>query len=130
MRISELARITGTKAETIRYYEREGILPPAGRTDSNYRDYCDKDVATLTFVRRARSLGFTMAQVRELLALSDHADKPCESVDQLVRHQLAEVESKITDLAALARNLGEMLQSCEGERIGECRIVESLSRRA
>jgi Cu(I)-responsive transcriptional regulator len=130
MRIGELARITGTKAETIRYYEREGILTPAGRTDSNYRDYCDKDVATLTFVRRARSLGFSMAQVRELLALSDHADKPCESVDLLVRRQLAEVESKITDLAALARNLGEMLQSCEGERIGECRIVESLSRRA
>lgn len=81
------------------------------------------------FVRRARALGFTMAQVRELLALSDHADKPCESVDQLVRRQLAEVESKITDLAALARIFEEMLQSCEGERIGDCRIVESLCRR-
>ncbi len=63
MRIGELARATGTKAETIRYYEREGILPSAGRTDSNYRDYSEEHLAALTFVRRARQLGFSMAQV-------------------------------------------------------------------
>ncbi len=128
MRIGELARATGTKAETIRYYEREGILPAADRTDSNYRDYSDDHLATLTFVRRARELGFSMAQVRELLALSDHDDKPCQDVDQLVQRQMVEVERKIADLSSLRDELGQMLRSCQADKIGECRIVESLAR--
>ena len=128
MRIGELAKATGTKAETIRYYEREGILPAADRTDSNYRDYSDGHLATLIFVRRARALGFTMAQVRELLALSDHEDKPCSDVDQLVQRQLGEVTRKIADLTALQNELQHMLRSCQADRIGECRIVESLAR--
>ena len=128
MRIGELAQATGTKAETIRYYEREGILPAADRTDSNYRDYSDDHLATLTFVRSARELGFSMAQVRELLALSDHDDKPCQDVDQLVQRQIVEVERKIADLSALCEELGQMLQSCQADRIGGCRIVESLAR--
>lgn len=128
MRIGELAKATGTKAETIRYYEREGILPAADRTDSNYRDYSDDHLATLTFVRRARELGFGMAQVRQLLALSDHDDKPCEDVDRLVQEQLGEVDHKIADLTLLREELGQMLRSCRGERIGDCRIVESLNR--
>jgi Cu(I)-responsive transcriptional regulator len=130
MRIGELARVTGTKAETIRYYEREGILPSADRTDSNYRDYSEEHLAALTFVRRARQLGFSMVQVRELLALSDDSDKPCEDVDELVRGQLAEVDRKITDLSALRDQLGQMLQACQADRIAECRIVESLGRRS
>jgi Cu(I)-responsive transcriptional regulator len=129
MRIGELARATGTKSETIRYYEREGILPAADRTDSNYRDYSEEHLATLTFVRRARELGFSVAQVRELLALSDHEDKPCEDVDQLVRQQLGEIDNKIADLTALRDELGQVLRSCQADRIGECRIVESLGRR-
>lgn len=128
MRIGELAHATGTKAETIRYYEREGILPTADRTDSNYRDYSEEHLATLTFVRRARELGFTMAQVRELLALSDHEDKPCRDVDQLVQRQLNEVTRKIADLASLQTELEQMLRSCQADRIGDCRIVESLAR--
>lgn len=128
MRIGELARATGTKAETIRYYEREGILPAADRTDSNYRDYSDGHLASLTFIRRARQLGFSMAQVQELLALSDRADKPCQEVDKLVRDQLEEVERKILDLSSLRDELRLMLRSCEANRIGECQIVESLAR--
>lgn len=130
MRIGELAKATGTKAETIRYYEREGILPAADRTDSNYRDYADAHLVTLTFVRRARELGFSMAQVRELLALSDHNEKPCQDVDRLVQQQLAEVERKIVDLTALRDELGEMLRSCDADKIGECQIIESLGRHA
>lgn len=129
MRIGELARATGTKAETIRYYEREGILPPADRTDSNYRDYSHEHLATLIFVRRARKLGFSMAQVRELLALSDHEEKPCDDVDQLVQQQLREVERKIADLNLLRAELSQMARSCQGEVIGNCRIIESLGRR-
>ena len=128
MRIGELARATGTKAETIRYYEREGILPAADRTDSNYRDYSTEHLQMLTFVRRARGLGFNMAQVRELLALSDHDEKPCQDVDQLVRQQLDDVEQRIADLMSLRDELGQMLQSCDADKIGDCRIVESLTR--
>lgn len=128
MRIGELAKATGTKAETIRYYEREGILPSADRTDSNYRDYSDDHLATLSFVRRARELGFSMAQVRELLTLSDHEDNACEDVDRLVEQQLVEVDRKIADLTALREELGQMLRSCQADRIGDCRIVESLAR--
>ena len=128
MRIGELAKATGTKAETIRYYERQGILPAADRTDSNYRDYSQNHLAALTFVRRARGLGFSMAQVRELLALSDHDEKPCEDVDQLVRQQLSAVDSKIADLSTLREELAQLSRSCQSDRIGECRIVESLGR--
>lgn len=129
MRIGELAKATGTKAETIRYYEREGILQPADRTDSNYRDYSENHLATLTFIRRARGLGFSMAQVRQLLALSDHEEKPCADVDQLARRKMNEVEQKIADLTSLHGELQELLRSCEGDRIKDCGIVESLSHR-
>lgn len=127
-RRGELAKATGTKAETIRYYEREGILPAADRTDSNYRDYSDDHLATLTFVRRARELGFSMAQVRELLSLSDHDEKPCQDVDRLVQRQMVEVERKIADLSSLRDELGQMLRSCRSDKIGKCRIVASLAR--
>lgn len=130
MRIGQLARAAGTKAETIRYYEREGILPAADRTDSNYRDYSADHLATLSFVRRSRELGFSMAQVRELLALSDRDDKPCESIDKMVQQQIAEVERKIADLARLREELNHMLSSCDADRIGNCRVVESLARRS
>lgn len=129
MRIGELAQATDTKAETIRYYEREGILPAADRTDSNYRDYSNTHLSALLFVRRARQLGFSMEQVRQLLALSDHDDKPCEDVDRLVAQQLEEVGRKIEDLNLLHAELSQMARSCQGERIGDCRIVESLGRR-
>ena len=127
MRIGELAQATGTKAETIRYYEREGILPYADRTDSNYRDYSKDHLATLTFVRRARELGFGMAQVRELLALSDRDDKPCQDVDRLARSQIDEVQRKIDDLTAMRDELSRMLAACDTDEIGQCRIVESLA---
>lgn len=127
MRIGELAQATGTKAETIRYYEREGILPYADRTDSNYRDYSKDHLATLTFVRRARELGFSMAQVRELLALSDRDDKPCQDVDRLARSQIDEVQRKIDDLTAMRDELSRMLAACDTDKIGQCRIVESLA---
>ena len=127
MRIGELAQATGTKAETIRYYEREGILPYADRTDSNYRDYSKDHLATLTFVRRARELGFSMAQVRELLALSDRDDKPCQDVDRLARSQIDVVQRKIDDLTAMRDELSRMLAACDTDEIGQCRIVESLA---
>src|SRR3546814_16528948 len=130
MRIGELARATGTKAETIRYYEREGILPAADRTDSNYRDYSDEHLATLTFVRRARELGFRMAQVRELLALSDHDDNPRADVDNLVEVQLGETDRKIADLNGLRDHINRMTHPCRRERSGDSRFAGRLGSRS
>ena len=109
--------------------ERNADERGADRTDGNYRDYSPSHLATLTFVRRARELGFGMTQVRQLLALSDHADKPCGDVDLIVQAQLVEVERKIADLSRLREELAAMLRQCEGESIAECRVVESLGGR-
>ena len=83
----------------------------------------------MTFIRRARELGFSIAQVRQLLALSDPADKPCMDVDQLVKAQIEVVDRKIADLTALREEFVHLLGTCKGERIDECRIVQSLGRR-
>ena len=103
-----MTRSTDTKAETIRYYEREGIRPAADRTDIVYRDYSDEHLATLTFLRRTRELGFGMAQVRELLALSDHDAKPSQDIDQLISQQLAEIDRKNVHLGAPQRTLTDV----------------------
>ena len=103
-----MTRSTDTKAETIRYYEREGIRPAADRTNIVYRDYSDEHLATLTFLRRTRELGFSMAQVRELLALSDHDAKPSQDIDQLVSQQLAEIDRKNVHLGAPQRTLTDV----------------------
>ncbi len=126
MRIGELAKATGTSVETIRYYEREGILPAADRTDSNYRDYTAEHLATLGFIRRSRALGFGMAQVRRLLTLADNAEDSCEDVDLLVQDQMDEVDRKIADLIELRSELQGMLGTCARERIGDCRIISAL----
>ncbi|MEW4467833.1 helix-turn-helix domain-containing protein [Parasphingorhabdus sp. JC815] len=129
MFIGELAKKTNTKVETIRYYEREGILPEADRTYGNYRDYSSAHLAKLTFIRRSRDLGFTMAQVRSLLDLADDEDQPCAGVDAMARDHIANIDRKIKDLTLLRAELSHLLDSCESERIGECRIVEALGER-
>ncbi len=130
MKIGELARITGVKAETIRFYEREGILPSPARTGANYRDYDLDQASRLHFIRCARDLGFTMARVRELLDLADDQSRSCEAVDTLTRDHLSEIERKISDLTALRSELTRMLASCEQDTVGDCRIIEALAKDA
>jgi len=128
--IGDLARATNTKVETIRYYERIGILPPPPRTDSgNYRAYAAKHLNRLSFVRRARELGFSLERVRELLDLSDQKERSCEAVDAIARDHLSEVERKIEDLAALRRELQDLIDRCRHDTVAECRIIEALSPR-
>src|SRR3954467_15740432 len=103
--IGDLARATGTKVETIRYYERTGLLPLPPRTGRNYRGYGGRHPARLSFVRRARSLGFSIGQIKTLLDLAEQRDRSCEAVDAIVREHLAEVERKLADLSALRREL-------------------------
>lgn len=124
--IGELGKATGTKVETIRYYERIDLLPKPDRTAGNYRAYARVDLERLSFIRRARDLGFPLEQVRALLDLADRRDQPCENVDELVEAHLADVARKITDLEALQRELGNLLSQCGRGTIAECRIIEAL----
>ncbi|UUY00393.1 MerR family transcriptional regulator [Sphingomonas sp. J315] len=129
MKIGELARATSTKIETIRFYEKIGLLPAPARTATNYRAYNQTQLARLSFVRRARDLGFTLDQIRGLLALSDDRDQSCSAVDTVARQHVSEIDRKITDLRALRRELQEMLDQCSQETVSTCRIIESLAPR-
>jgi Cu(I)-responsive transcriptional regulator len=125
--IGELARRTGTKVETIRYYERIGLLAAPARTAGNYRAYDAAHLNRLSFVRRSRDLGFSLDQVRALLDLSDQRDRSCEAVDAIARDHLADVDRKIADLRALRRELDRMIHLCGCGTVAECRIIEALS---
>ena len=126
MRIGEVARKTGVKAETIRFYERVGILTAPSRTRSNYRDYGPAEAARLIFIRRARDLGFSMPDIRELLELSEEDDRSCAEVDSLARAHLGQVESKIAALQVMRDELSRMIASCEQDRVSDCRIIDAL----
>ncbi len=126
MKIGELGRATGTSSETIRYYERIGLLRRPERTDSNYRDYSEADVGRLAFIRHARSLGFEIADVRSLLSLSDQPHRDCSEADHLASAHLNSVEQKIKQLGRLRRELSEMINQCRGGQVATCRIIEAL----
>ncbi|BAH39911.1 MAG TPA: MerR family DNA-binding transcriptional regulator [Gemmatimonas aurantiaca] len=126
--ISELAEHTGTTPETIRYYERVGVLPAAHRQgNGRYRRYDATDVRRLTFIRRARDLGFSLDVVRNLLHLSEQPDHPCDEVDRLAREQLVAVDRKLEQLLTLREALSQLTQCCDsGHAMSECRILSSL----
>jgi len=127
MNIGELARASGTKVETIRYYERIGLLPAPPRTAGNYRDYSAAHASRLFFTRRARHLGFSIEQIRALLDLADQEHQPCEAVDAIAREHLADVKRKIADLASLRRELESLIGQCQHNTIAERRIIEALA---
>ena len=124
--IGTLARDTGVNIETIRYYERIGLLPAPPRTKGNYRSYGLAHRQKLAFIRRARDLGFTMEQVRTLLVLSDHNANPCAEVDSLARQRLADVEQKILGLRKLRSELRDMIGRCERSTVSDCRVIRTL----
>ena len=127
MKIGDLARATGTKVETIRFYEAEGLISPPARSSGNYRIYEQAHLARLSFIRRARDLGFTLDQVRTLLRLADDRDAPCAEVDAITTAHVTEIDRKLTDLQALRGELVRRLDSCAGSTIADCRIIEALS---
>lgn len=124
--IGDLSKATGTKVETIRYYERIGLLAAPERTSGNYRAYGARDLGRLSFIRRARDLGFALEQVRELLSLSDQKKRSCDAVDAIARGHLADVDRKLADLKALRRELDSVIKQCGCGTIAECRIIEAL----
>ena len=125
--IGRLAKATGTKVETVRWYEKVGLIDPPGRTDANYRVYAARDLARLSFIRRARNLGFSLDQIRSLIEMSDDRDRDCASVDALATANLAEIDRKIADLRALRRELSNVVSSCRGGSVADCRILDALA---
>jgi DNA-binding transcriptional MerR regulator len=125
--IGELARPTGTKVETIRYYERIGLLPAPARTVGNYRAYTRQHLERLNFIRRGRNLGLSLDQVRQLLRLADDPDQPRTEVGRIARQHLVEVERKLADLSALATELRRLIERCSRGAVAECRVIEALA---
>ncbi len=125
--IGDLAARTGTKVETIRYYERAGLMPPPTRTAGNHRAYAQAHANRLAFIRHSRELGFPLDDVRALLTVSDDPHQPCAAVDAIARRHLGAVRSRITRLQALEAELARMVHECSRGQVANCRVVEVLA---
>lgn len=125
--IGELARRSATNAQTIRFYEQEGLMPDPGRTEGGQRRYSQEHANRLAFIRHARELGFPLGAVRELLALGDDPDRPCAEVDRVAKDVLNDVEAKIARLESLRAELRRMIRQCRHGKVGECRVIGVLA---
>lgn len=127
-RIGDLARESGVKIVTIRYYEHIGLMPRAARTTGNYRTYSQAARQRLQFIRRCRDLGFTIDQVRDLLRLSSEKMHACGEVDRIAAQHRRAVQERLDDLKRLLSELERISACCRGEGvIADCRIIEALS---
>ncbi|MGO2285540.1 Cd(II)/Pb(II)-responsive transcriptional regulator [Pseudomonas lundensis] len=127
MKIGELAKLTDCQVETIRYYEREGLLPEPARSEGNYRLYTQTHVERLTFIRNCRSLDMTLEEIRSLLNLRDSPQDQCESVNALIDEHIQHVKTRINGLLALQTQLLDLRQRCsEGPEGEPCGILQQL----
>ena len=127
MKIGELAQRTGVPIDTVRYYERHGLLPPPQRQPSGYRSYHSEDVTRLRFVRRAKGLGFTLEEIRELLALSGRREDDMGSLKAAAEQKLAGVEAKLAELARIRDGLRTLIKACPGHgALDACPILHAL----
>lgn len=128
MRIGALANAAGCSVETVRFYEREGLLRPAPRTDGNYRVYGDAELSRLRFIRRCRSLDMTHEEIRDLLAALDSPRSQCGDVNNLLDAHIGHVEQRLDELGALRRDLVELRHRCSGiQPTEDCGILQALS---
>lgn len=124
--IGTLSRRTGTKVQTIRYYEQIGIMNEPGRTAGGQRRYVEADLDRLSFIRHSRQLGFPLEAIRELLGLADHPSQSCADADSIAQRQLKQVEQRILRLQALRKELKRMITECAGGSVADCRVLEVL----
>ena len=124
--IGTLGKKTGTKVQTIRYYEEIGLMPEPGRTAGGQRRYDEAQLDRLSFVRHARQLGFSLDAIRELLDLSDDPNRTCHEADAIARRQLIQVEQRMARLEALQKELKRMVHECSGGKSSDCRVLEVL----
>ena len=131
MKIGELAKAAGTQVETIRYYEREGLLPAAARTDGNYRVYETAHVQRLAFIRHCRSLDMTLDEVRLLLQFKDAPQEDCAEVNALLEEHIGHVASRIRELRQLEKHLKALREQCVSARhVEHCGILNGLTQAA
>lgn len=126
MKISTVAANSGCNLETIRYYERIGLMPPPERTPNGYREYSEADVEQLRFISRGRGLGFSLQEIRSLLRLAQDPGISCSEVDQLARKHLDDILVRLKDLQRMAHELERTIDHCGGGQRGECTILDSL----
>lgn len=128
MKIGELAHQAQVNIDTVRYYERQGLLPVPQRLRSGYRLYEQDDVARLRFVRRAKALGFTLIEIRDLLELSSHREKDMASMKMAAMEKLADVEAKLAELTRIRDGLETLVASCPGHgALEQCPILNALA---
>lgn len=126
--IGALSRESGVNLETIRFYERSGLLPAPARSASGYRHYEALDVRRLRFVRRGRELGFSLEEIKALLELANQPHSPCAAADRLVQEHLSAIETRIQDLQRMKAELGK-LAGCDSDQAEHCRLLEALDSR-
>ena len=124
--IGALARKTGAKVQTIRYYEQIRLLREPGRTEGGQRRYEAADLDRLAFIRHSRQLGFSLDAIRELLDLSDRPQQSCADADSIARRQLKQVEQRLKRLQALKTELKRMIAECRSGEVANCRVLEVL----
>ena len=123
----DLARATGCNIETIRYYEKTGLLPDPPRTDAGYRIYSAAHATRLRFILRARELGFSMEDIRGLMGLEDGAAPTCAEVKERTERHLADVRARIADLRRIESVLAETASRCSGAEVPDCPVLDAIS---
>lgn len=127
MNIGETARASGVSAKMIRHYEEIGLIPKASRTESGYRSYNGNDVHTLRFIRQARSLGFSIRQIAELLGLWRNQRRSSHKVKALALEHIGELDARIRELEAMKQTLQKLASHCHGDERPECPILDGLA---
>ncbi|MDP2242577.1 Cu(I)-responsive transcriptional regulator [Pseudomonas sp.] len=127
MNIGQAAQKTGLSAKMIRYYESIELLPAAGRSDSGYRQYSPQDLHRLAFIKRARDLGFALAEVAQLLTLWQDRQRASADVKALAAGHITELNRKIAELSSLRDTLQELVQHCQGNDRPDCPILKDLA---
>lgn len=125
--IGEASALSGVSAKMIRHYEATGLIPPANRTFANYRLYSEADLHRLRFIRRARTLGFSMAQIAQLLGLWSDPGRSSAEVKQLALAHAADLEARIGEMQAMQRTLKSLARHCHGDERPDCPILDDLA---
>lgn len=129
LNIGQAAAASGVSAKMIRHYEEQGLIPRVGRTGAGYRIYRASDVHTLQFVRRARDLGFSMKEIKDLLALWQNRRRASRDVKRMVDRHVVELDARIVEMQAMRRTLMTLAEHCHGDHRPECPILDDLSGR-
>jgi len=127
MKIGAAAAASGVSAKMIRHYEAIGLLPPAERRGNAYRDYGERDIHERTFIRRARRLGFSIAEIGALLALWRDRDRPSREVKRIAEAHIGDLEARVADMQAMAKTLRALVAACHGDDRPDCPILDDLA---